>query len=420
MKRTPKIAIVGAGITGLSLGYFLKERFGSKMDLTLFEKQTRVGGWIQTHKEDPFLFELGPRGIRPSGKGVHTVELIQSLGLCDQVIEAKAKRRYLLEGGKLVSPLSFGLIPSFLKDLFAARGGNEDESIHSFFCRRFGSTFAEEKIDPLVSGVFAGDSKTLSLKACFPYFAELETNYRSLILGSLFHKKMKTAYTSSLISFKNGMETLPKKLGEILEPNLIFEKTLSQIRCEKGSVVLTFEAEQKEFDTVFLTLPSNVLQKLGVGVHIPLASVTVVNVGFKKQVLKEEGFGYLVAKKQKEPILGVVFDSEVFPEQNGSSPQTQTRLTVMTSQEVGAKEAALEACSRHLGISDCPDFLKETRANQAISQYPVGYLSQVAGLKRDIKNRFPGVWILGSGVDGVAVNDCIAIAKKVSCYLYSN
>ena len=61
------VVILGAGISGLSLGWFLRQRHGDHLKITIIEKEARAGGWIETKKVGHFLFEQGPRELSNEG-----------------------------------------------------------------------------------------------------------------------------------------------------------------------------------------------------------------------------------------------------------------------------------------------------------------------------------------------------------------
>jgi protoporphyrinogen/coproporphyrinogen III oxidase len=396
-----RIAILGGGISGLSCAYYLKKNYGDAIDLTIFEKEERLGGWIQTRNVDGFLFESGPRSIRLQD-GEETLALIHDLGLDDQLLFASkaAKNRYLLWNGKLEKILSFplmrGVLPGILNDLFASKGDLEDESVHAFFSRRFSSLIADRFIDPLIKGIYAGDSKQLSIKACFPQLMR----DRSLILGGLFgsFKRKKRG----IVTLKGGLGGLISKLGEILR---------KEIRL--GVKINSLEG----FDKIISTLPAHALADLLPESRlqkqlrsIPFATAGVVHLGFRKQVHEYQGFGYLVPSSEKEKILGVIFDSSVFPEQ---SPNT-TRLTVMIGgDQENLEEIAKDALKRHLGISEEPDVCSSYTASRAIPQYPVGFLSLLGEIEEE-RRKYPHLFLLGTSFHGVSVNKAIASAKKLS------
>lgn len=397
----PRFAILGAGISGLSSAYYLKKKYGSSIDLTLFEKEERVGGWIRTRNVEGFLFEGGARSIRLQD-GEATLDLIRDLGLEDQLLFASkaAKNRYLLFNGKLEKilslPLMKGILPGLLNDLFASKSTLEDESVYAFFSRRFSPLIADRFIDPLIKGIYAGDPKRLSIKACFPQIKD-----RSLILGGLvgaFKKKKR-----GIVTLRGGMEELTRSLRIVLKDEIKFGIT----------PVL------KEFDHVISALPSYALAEFFPETHfqkllnsIPFATVGVVHLGYRKQVHQYQGFGYLVPSSEKEEILGVIFDSSVFPEQN-PHPEA-TRLTVMIGGEhENLEEIAKNALKRHLGISAEPDVCFSSKATQAIPQYPIGFPSLLDEINKE-KENYPNLYLLGTSFHGVSVNKAIASAKKLS------
>lgn len=177
------LVILGAGISGLAVGWFLRQSLGDKIRITILEKSNRAGGWIHTTNEKGFLFEHGPRSCRTSGNGRITLELIESLGLQDQVLipDHQAKNRFIYDGNELrqipktlfeipFRKLTKGWIKAFWKDLTSPISKDDDESIHAFFSRRFGKEWTDHLIDPFVQGIFAGDAEKLSIKSCFPLF----------------------------------------------------------------------------------------------------------------------------------------------------------------------------------------------------------------------------------------------------------
>lgn len=377
-----KIAILGAGISGLSCAYYLKKKYGNSIDLTIFEKEKRLGGLIQTRCLDGFLFEGGPRSIRLQD-GEATLKLIHDLGLQDQLLYASSKTRYLLCNGKLEKmfslPMLRGVLPGILRAFFIRTETAEDESVHSFFSRKFSPLIADRFIDPMIKGIYAGDSRQLSVKACFPQ------------APALFGKK-------GIFTLKGGLGELIKKLGQVLEKE----------------IQLGVKAKLEGFDQVISTLPAYALAEYFPGTRfqkllnsIPFATVSVVHLGYHSKVLKKEGFGYLVPSSEKEKVLGVIFDSSVFPEQNPGV----TSLTVMIGgMEGNLEEIAKDALKRHLGISVNPDVCYSYSIPRAIPQYPVGYLS----LLEEINKENPNIFLLGTSFHGVSVNKAIAAAKKLS------
>ncbi len=120
---------MGAGISGLAAGWFLKRKFGNRVELQILEKSERAGGWIKTIREGDFLLEAGPRGFQSGGKGEATLELVRELGVEKELVRAseEAKKRYVVVGGKLelFGPgllLKNGVVGAVLRDLCTRRG----------------------------------------------------------------------------------------------------------------------------------------------------------------------------------------------------------------------------------------------------------------------------------------------------------
>lgn len=443
--------ILGAGISGLALGWFLKRRFQDDISLTILEKDARAGGWIRTIEFEDFLFEEGPRSCRSKGAGVATLQLIEELGLAQNVISASphSQKRFLYFESKLQplptglisflsSPLMRGMLPALWKEWKVPPNHLEDESVYEFISRRLSADIAERLIDPMTSGIYAGDIRQLSIRACFPKMYEWEQVYGSLIQGALSRNSKNTQYLSPFVktmlkspifSFKDGMETLIHRLTAQLGDALSLNSNVKNIKIQPDKVdVICENGTAFGADHVFLAIPSAVAASLfNPSLHVqwdktPATSVVVVNVGWKRKLLKQEGFGHLIPSSQKEDVLGMVWDSSVFPQQNRSAEET--RVTVMLG---GARkpdltslsenkfiEYALDAIERQLGIEANPDALQVKLACNAIPQYHVGHLGRLSSLEQSLKKISPHLTLLGSAWYGVAVNDCIAKAKAIA------
>lgn len=438
-EQKKRIVILGAGISGLALGWFLKQRFGSSIDLMIFEGCCRAGGWIQTLEQDGFVFECGPRSCRTSGTGSETVQLIKEIGLEQEVISADpaAYRRYLYINktlqplpsnlwSALFSPLTKGLYKAIWRDLWAPQQNGEDESIHAFVSRRLGREVAERFFDPLCAGIYAGDIRQLSIQACFPSLSAWERDYGSLLRGALFAPKNSAKHP--IISFKKGMETLTRKLADELRHELRLNAPIKSMVADAHHVVLTpEEGISVKADHVYAAIPAAALSNLIRPEMTPLndlssTSVAVVNLGYNTPVLNHQGFGYLIPSGEKEEILGVVWDSAAFPQQNTHSQQT--RLTVMIGgvhhphfdalDASTLKNSAINSLSRQLGITAEPDASHISIARNAIPQYRVGHRAQLGKIEQTLACSRPWLTILGSSYGGVSVNDCIAQARRIS------
>jgi oxygen-dependent protoporphyrinogen oxidase len=446
-----RIGIVGAGISGLALGWQLLQQKVPNLSLSLFEKNARPGGWIQTLVKDQFLFEKGPRSFRSRGRGEATLSLIESLDLQQEVIPAalSARARYLYCQGALhqlpstpvsflLSPLMKGVIPACLCEWFKAPSSLEDESIYSFISRRFSPQIADRLIDPMISGIFAGDIQQLSVKSCLPFLHQYEQEEGSVIKGLLKKVfKRKTSQDSKsvwiqemqkepLLTFRRGMGTLVEALASKLQPHLHYGKAATSVRLTTAGVELVCNGtETTLLDRLILALPSSAAAPLLTPyISMPplrAESIAAVNLGWNETVWDKEGFGYLIPTSEKEELLGVVWDSSAFSLQNLCPGQT--RLTAMLGgahhkeivhlPEEKLIEIVLRSIEKQMGIRKRPDAIHCSIAHEAIPQYFVGHASRVKAFEESLSAwSNERISVIGNSWHGAGINDCIFEARR--------
>ncbi|KAM4603143.1 protoporphyrinogen oxidase [Discoglossus pictus] len=421
-----------------------------------------------TRTEDGATFEHGPRAIRPAGvTGKNTLHLVSELGLEGQILPVlrdnpAAKNRFLYVNKTLHRmPSSIGgvlrTIPPFTKPLFlcglhdftAPRGSQEDESIHSFVTRRFGKELADIVIDSLCRGVFAGDSRGLSLRSCFPFLYEAEQRKRSVILGmatagvkgpqldsDLIRRSTKERW--SQYSLRGGLQTLSEALENFLRdkgveihkdtPVQQLERTPDhrwKIKLPDGSV---------SADHVFSALPAKVLSRLLPTFAGPLArelrdmstvTVAVVNLEYDGAVMPVSGFGHLIPSSEDSAVLGIVYDSVAFPEHDRRGSRS-TRMTVMlggawfesslgdpdTVSSEKLLNLATQAAATQLGVKGQPSRTIVQLNKDCIPQYKVGHFKRMENISSFLRQHSLPLSLIGASYDGVAVNDCIYNAKN--------
>jgi protoporphyrinogen/coproporphyrinogen III oxidase len=414
------ICILGAGITGLSLAYFLLKK-NPELHVTLLDEKNEVGGWIETKIEDGFQYECGPRSLRASH-----FDIARELGLEDELILASphAQEKYIALNGKLErvpqDVLSLftekighkilkGLASYPIRALLAAKS-KEDVSIDTYFRTRFGCDFTDSLINPLMAGIYAADPKLLS--------------YESAMI-----KRQKGA---QLFSFKSGMQTLPKALAKAIQKfpqaKIYCSKKVRSLREYQEKVVVETEKDELFFcDHLFCTQSIERARDLFVEEdpiakllpEVPKSSVLTVTLGWKADCLTKSGFGFLVPAHEEKELLGVIFDSKVFPEQNGEFP---TRLSIMMGgtrapfmlnfDDQLALEKAAFFCKKYLEITLPFDACGVVRTKNAISLYPVGYLEKRQKLEEHM--RFRKITFLGAGLYGVSLGECMQRAEEMA------
>ncbi|KAH8330800.1 hypothetical protein KR067_007456 [Drosophila pandora] len=463
-------AVLGGGLSGLSAGYYLLRRFGKP--LTIYEAAPRVGGWVRSEfrKDRGFIFESGPRTIRPVGvPGANTLELVEELKLDVKPItrsHVAARNRMLYAKGQLCmlpnSPKGlFGVLPPFTKPLYKALLRDlvtrstpaklEDESIYSFAERRFGKEIADYAISPMICGICAGDARQISVRFLMEGLFEKEQKYGGVLKGSLiarfkgkvdegkeglFAQGQPKLYSQAvqekwaMYGLTGGLEILPRTMRKYLgerDVNVQLSNECKNLTFGNSGVRMTVKDADVPVDHIVCSLPAHKLAPLVKVQHpslsaqlldIPYVDVVVVNMQFQGQLLKQDGFGLLVPPVEKLPILGVIFDSCCF-DMGGN-----TVLTVMMGGhwfdkwfgDRPSQKQILDLATHHvqeiLGIRDDPKFSRVHTLHKCIPQYTVGHKRRVDSIRKYLKTYKLPLSLCGAAYDGVGINDVILSARR--------
>lgn len=439
-----RVAIVGAGLSGLSVAYYLKKA-RPEWQIQIFEKESVAGGKLRSSLQDGFTFDWGPNGFLSNLDD--TFSLAKDLGLGNKLQSASehAKHRLLYKFGALHSLpakpsqfLSSSLISPVAKlramlEPVIARARNEEESVYDFVARHFGKEVAEVFAGPASLGITAGDAKTLSLDALFPRFRKLERDHGSLIKALMAGQKQAQAATvSRLTSFRSGgVQRLTNALTDSLGSQLQKDEELKFISKEADLFWLEFSRGRVEkVDKLILATPSFVSAKLlepllpDVAVSlrcINYADVVVMGLGYRRVDVPQimDAFGFLVARNEAVRSLGVLYSSSVFPDQ---APEDKVMLRVICGGSldpafIGLSDTEMTDVVGHdlqlsMGITAKPEFCQIVRWPRGIPQYTLGHSHRVTSIMQGSK-QLAGLYLTGNAFYGVGVNDCVRDAKRV-------
>ncbi|WP_455199330.1 protoporphyrinogen oxidase [Kaarinaea lacus] len=450
------IVIVGAGISGLATAHALLER-KPDLDLVVLEASDRVGGKVWSDKTpEGYLCESGVNAFLDNKP--KTLELGKELGIQPVTSFDSSRFRFVFSNNVLhqlpSSPpafLSSGLlsIPGRMRvmmETLIPRGTKSDESLAEFAMRRLGREAFEKLIDPMASGVFAGNARQLSLKSCFPRIHEVENEFRSLILGliklQVRAKKAGSKNTPTagpggkLTSFKDGMSVLPLAIADRLGDRLRVSTPVQSIsrNASRYTVHLASNeqgAEQIETEQVILASPAytqaDILYDMAAEISAELKtisypSLSICCLGFKREKIKHDlnGFGFLVPSREKRNILGTLWDASIFPQR---APEGYVLLRTMVG---GANHPDLALLPEEklvdlvrgdlkdiMGVDVDPDFVRVYCHEWAIPQYNVGHQQRLETINEAMQ-KFPGLYLTGNAYKGVSLNDCVANAYKLA------
>jgi oxygen-dependent protoporphyrinogen oxidase len=454
-----RIAVIGAGISGLTTAYRLQDH---GCDVEVFEADSRPGGRIGSSSRDEYLLEKGPHTILQ--RNAATRDLIDDLGLREQVVVAneEANRRYVVRDGVARPiPMSFG---DFLEtDLLSRdakvrllgepfvppRSDDVDETLASFVRRRFGDELLDYAVAPFVGGIYAGSPRRLSAKHGFRRLWELEQTGGSVTGGAILERLILQRLFGSdepdddvertLLSFQGGARQLIDRLSDALDGHLHTEAPVEHLERIPGAGVWRLGGdgaageERPPFDDVVWTGPTYRLADLSiegtrVGETEPGATlervdyppVSVVAMGLREGQVDHplDGFGVLVPEVEPFDILGCLFISTLFP---GRAPEGHVLLSTFVG---GARNPALaEAPDQEitsvvrqdlqdlLGVTGEPEMVDIIRWPRAIPQYDVGYGRMFAAAEA-IEDRYPGLHLAGNFRDGISVPELIDTAAE--------
>lgn len=472
-----RIAVIGGGISGLSAAYYLKEQFrqaGRPLELTLVEKNGELGGKIRTLRQDGYVIETGPDSFL--GRKVAALHLIKSLGLEGELTGTNpaARTNYMLHQGKLhpmPAGLSLGIptriVPFIKTDMISLSGkaraamdlvlprrkAEGDEALGAFIERRVGREVLERLVEPLLAGIYAGDTGMLSLQSTFPQFHDIERKYRSLILGMIAGKtapspqgsssrpakdghgqgeQPEIAARSMFLTFKQGLSTLVEKLEEELSGDRIIKGcgVKSIQRTGKSYQLLLETGEACEVDGVVMAMPAYACSELLEGFpaadifdSVPYVSVANVALGYRADEIKNElrGSGFVIPRTEGRLMTACTWTSSKWLH---TAPKDKILLRAYIGRAGAEVSAAMddpEMITRiRREIQDIMDITAEpelavvSRMPRSMPQYRVGHQERMGQLRGEMEQYYPGVMICGSGYDGVGIPDCIQHGKTAA------
>ncbi len=434
----PRVAVVGAGISGLAAAELLRDG----AEITVLEAGDQPGGNIRSERVGDCIFERAANGFLDSEPAMNA--LVRRVGLEEQLLPATGGTRYLYLRGRMrpipTKPPAL-LASSLLSPWAKARllleplmpAGPDDETVARFVSRRIGRQPLRRMVGPMVSGIFGGDPEQLSLPACFPKMKAMEREHGSLLAAMRARRASAEAAAGPaghLHSFRGGMGTLTGRLAERQVDLRLRSPVRALERLERGWRLRT-PGGAIDAEAVVLACPAPIASAL-LAEHdrplaaaldaIPYAPIAVVVTAFDRAGWRPpQGFGCLVPRGQGLRTLGTLFTSSIFPEHApGGAVVLRTMIGGATDPEAIELDPqllvglALEEGAHLLG-QELPRPM-ETRVYtypRGIPQYTLGHLDRVAAV-RAAERRLPGLFVTGNYLEGVGVKDCAAAAARLS------
>jgi protoporphyrinogen/coproporphyrinogen III oxidase len=449
-----RIVVIGGGIAGLSAAYYASKVPNTQV--TLLEVANRWGGKISTDRvafdDGQFIIEGGPDtflATKPWG-----VALCKELGLGERLhgTNPNKKNTYVLNRNRLL-PLPDGLammIPTNIQAILKSRlvswfskarmgldfllppkAVHGDESLGTFVSRRLGREAYENLIEPLMSGIYAGDGDQLSLASTFPYLRDLELKYGSLARGALKMRAQSNGKSvqgsrSAFLTPTTGLVEIVEKLVEALTANSV------ELRLNtKASRITNYElryqvnlenGETLEADAVIIAAPAFAAAKLLALLDpalasdlqsIPYVSTATVSLAYREGDIPRDldGYGYVIPRCEGRRALACTWTSTKFPHR---APEGYALIRVFVGRagqdipwnENDLLELAKEELKSTLGITTEPLLHRVFLWDKAMPQYNLGHPEMLKRIDVALENH-SGLALAGNGYRGIGIPDCI-------------
>ena len=472
------MVVVGAGIAGLAAAYELHAR-GTRF--RVLEARSRAGGVILTEHADGFTIDAGPDSLLVQKPAAIT--LCDELGLSARLVPTLPPRTaYILRAGtlyplpqasvlgiptRLPSLVSNGLLsaPAKLRvmmDLVLPRrtsadsADSDDESIGSFFRRRFGAEAVTYVAEPLLAGIHSGDVERLSMRALFPRLLEAERDHGSVIRGlrragragraaadegpfrSLLGGigELVAALVPALpeggLRCNSRVQAVETSLGSLGSPSSLDHRDETAQRGQRPYTVCLDGGGTVRTGALILAVPAYAAAGLLAPLDAELAalcqsvsytSTAAVVLSYARSAVRHplRGTGFLVPRAERQYMITAA--SWVSSKWPGRAPEGQVLLRAFIggARDPGAlgrsdRELVQQAhadLAASLQIDGPPGLTRVYRWERANPQHEVGHLDRVAAIERRLE-RWPGLYLTGSGFRGVGIPDCLADGRSVA------
>jgi protoporphyrinogen/coproporphyrinogen III oxidase len=453
----PGVVIIGGGISGLSAAYYLAK---GGVPSTIIESRPRLGGVIQTEHIDGCTVEAGPDSFLSAKPAA--LELIRELGLANQVIGSNdfSRKTYVWKRGRLV-PLPDGLmmmVPTKIMPLLATpllswgtklRMGlelfhapqphQEDQSVAEFIEEHYGAEAVDYLAEPLLSGIYGGNPRELSVTSVLPRFVTLARQYGSLTRGVLAEraKAVRTATTNGAAA--PLFRTLKGGLSQMIDALAASIHWTVEVRQGKAQTVerapngyrIRVEGDWIEAEHLVIAAEAHNASALVRGVderlgellcQVPYSSSMTVAVGFDARDFAEppQGHGFLVPKKERRRLMACTWVGAKFPFRVPEEKIVARCFlggmddpAVLTESDDAVVEAVMEELREIAGIQAQPKFTRVSRWPLSMAQYTVGHPERLKEIEARVA-QLPGLHLAGNAYEGIGIPDCIRMGKRAA------
>ena len=466
--RSPRVAVVGGGISGLAAAHRLRTLLGPAAEVVVVEQRSRVGGVLRTVDLAGVPYDVGAEAFlwrRPELRG-----LLDELGLAAQVVHPAGAAASVRAGGVTV-PLPAGTllgVPTSAARLdgvlstagtAAARAERDrpiewaaggDVALGGLLRERFGDELADRLADPLLGGVYAGRVDALGLRATVPALAAaLDAGAPSLTaaadratapapslasLASVHGELRVPAQPPVFGALRGGYSALVDALATGVDVRLSTTVRALNRRSSGWRLVLGPEQGVLDVDAVVLAVPAPAVARLLADV-VPSAAVAAGEVELASSVVVALAYregdatrlpatsGVLVAAGEPVSIKAATHSSRKWPHLTASATDGLVRLRASLGRfgeepTLQVDDTELVARARSdlatlAGITADPVAVHVQRWGGGLPQYCVGHIDRVRVLEAAVA-AVPGLAVAGAALHGVGVPACVGTARAAA------
>lgn len=406
--KSNEFNIIGAGISGLLLAYYLKK---SGFQVKVFEKDNRIGGKIQTQQTD-----FGP--IEKAANAIYTnqdvYELLEELNLEYQTATSKLKK-YIWKNNKAKSPpFNFSDIFRIICNLFKKinKQDLEKQSIYDFFAPLVGQKFAEEVLSAALGGIYADSSKNLHFKSIFKKPFTGNTYFKFFLEIKKLRSGTANRRKPTSISFKNGMSEFIQALKNNLE-ECIFTGVTGEIDFSKNTIICTDAYNASEI----LKEYPKVSSKLKEIKYNSLSTVTVIT--DKEISYLKDAFGIVIPPTPEISTLGVLSNSEIFQNRTKNKNQFSYTLISKIDEYSNIQAQVYRDLSKLTDLNVYKDikYYEEKKWEKAIPVYNYNRYKCIFEIRSMFCELPNGILLFGNYIDGISIRELIVHAKNFSLEL---
>lgn len=446
--------IIGGGISGLSAAYYLSKAGRSA---TLIERRPRLGGVIQTERIQGCTLEAGPDsylGVKPAA-----TELIREVGLGDQIIGSNDHIRvtYLVRNGRLTA-LPEGLmmmVPTKIAPMVTTnllgwgtkiRMGLEyfrkpppeparDRSVAEFITEHYGVESLDYLAEPLLSGVYGGDPRRLSVNSVLPRFVELESKYGSLTRGVLAERAQaarngRGGGGTLFRTLKGGLSELVDRVASLARVEVRHGSAETVERTGNGHRVRV-EGGWIEAAHVVVACPAYEAAALVRGLdgrlaelldHVEYSSSLTLALGYNRADVDVElpGFGFLVPAKERRRLVACTVVHNKFSHRVAEGKVVLRCFFGGAADEAVLNEpdeivvaTARDELNRLIGLTAEPVFSHIARWPRSMAQYTVGHAERLKEIEARVA-ALGTVHLAGNAYYGIGIPDCVKTGREAA------